>query len=693
MKRSCTTIAFLALLFFMTHSMQINAQANQHTLSWVYGIGGNSLDDVRSTTTDATGNVYIAGNFQGTADFDPGSGTENLTATGQDIFIVKYDMDGNYLWASCLVGDNIGFVTNIAIDQSGNIMLVGSFLGTVDFDPGPDVSNHTSANFIGDMFMAKYDSNGVYMWSKAVFSAGFGVQATVLELDTLGNIITGGLFVGPTDFDAGTGTAVLTPSGLGLAIFIAKYDTDGNYIWAKGFGGGSFYMDATSLSLGDQGDIYLTGVFANTIDFDPGVGVADLVADEPDIICGYLAKYDADGDYVWAKRIDLLVQPYAVDVDDMNDIYLTGRFSGTRDFDPGPAVADLMSNGIEDIFIAKYNAAGSYIWANHIGGATYSWGRCIKIDPAGKIYVTGEFSGTADFDPGPATANLISNGNSDVFIANFDTSGNYLWAGNMGGMDVDQGMSLTTNHAGIIYTTGTYTNLADFDPGSGTSALTSNGDKDVYILKLKSCNDYLTRTEVACDSFHFNDITYLTSGVYTSSFTNTAGCDSVVTLQLTVNNAPDAVITQTGTTLTAGTADTYQWLNCADNFSPIAGATSQEFIPAASGDYAVMVTTNACTDTSDCIAVDLGNHIQELGQVEQIRVYPNPANRLMTIETTVPFHNASIKLVNLLGQCMLTQTGLSGSIFLLNLEQLPEGMYVVAVSESGKTIRKKILKH
>jgi len=201
-------------------------------------------------------------------------------------------------------------------------------------------------------------------------------------------------------------------------IFIAKYDNNGNYFWAKSIGG-TVLDESFIIALDGYGNLYITGYFNATSDFDPGVGVANLVpVGSRDIL---FAKYDNNGNYLWAKNIGSTLDDfgYSLAVDAVGNVYITGEFQGTADFDPGTGTANLTTNGSYDIYIAKYDNNGNYLWANKIGGTSSDAGNSITIDGSGNIYITGGFYGTTDFDPGAGTANLTSSGVSDIFFAKY----------------------------------------------------------------------------------------------------------------------------------------------------------------------------------------------------------------------------------------------------------------------------------
>ena len=198
----------------------------------VAAFGGTQLDYVNGMAVDSSGNVYTTGTFRGTADFDPGAGTANLTSNGNDdIYVSKLDSSGNYVWAK-----NFGTAScceqgyGIAVDSSGNVYTIGTFKNTVDFDPGAGTANLTASGFL-DAFVLKLDSSGNYVWAKSFTGTG-NVYAASMAVDSSGNIYTTGYFTETADFDPGAGTANLTSNG-GYDVFVSKLDSSGNYVWAK----------------------------------------------------------------------------------------------------------------------------------------------------------------------------------------------------------------------------------------------------------------------------------------------------------------------------------------------------------------------------------------------------------------------------------------------------------------------------
>jgi hypothetical protein len=200
----------------------------------------------------------------------------------------------------------------------------------------------------------------------------------------------------------------------------------------------------------------------------------------------FVSKLDASGNFVWAKQFGGTGQSegQSVAVDSAGNVYTTGYFDGTVDFDPGAGTTALTSAGDMDVFVSKLDASGNYVWAKSFGGSGADYAFSLAMNSAGNVYTTGYFDGTVDFDPGAGTTALTSAGSIDVFVAKLDASGNYVWAKSFGGSGSDYALSLAVSSAGNVYTTGGFSDTVDFDPGAGTTNLTSAGVTDVFVLKL-----------------------------------------------------------------------------------------------------------------------------------------------------------------------------------------------------------------
>ncbi len=463
----------------------LTAQAQDAVFEWGKRIGQAGNEIGYSITVDAAGNVYTTGRFSGTVDFDPGAATFDLTSAGSaDVFISKLDADGNFVWAKNIGGVNDDDSFSIAVDAAGNVYTTGRFRGTADFDPSPATFNLTSTG-INDAFISKLNNQGEFVWAKNLGGTLYsGGQA--ITVDAAGNVYTTGYFHETVDFDPGPGTFTLTSAGYS-DIFISKLDTDGNFVWAKSMTGASAYDYSTSIVVDATGNVYTTGYFSSlVIDFDPGLATFNLSTTGSSDI--FISKLDTDGNFVWAKNMGGTSsdQGNSIALDATGHIYITGFFNDTADFDPSPAAFNLTSEGSQDIFVSKLDTNGNFVWAKQIGGTNFENTNAMAVDATGDVYVIGNFYGTVDFDPGPATFTLSTTGGSDIFVSKLTTDGDFVWAKSMRGTSSNSvGYSIAVDVAGNAHTTGYFQGTVDFDPGACTYNLSSAGGYDIFVLKLR----------------------------------------------------------------------------------------------------------------------------------------------------------------------------------------------------------------
>ena len=671
------------LLLFITifYTYQVDAQAPNYR--WARSIGATSNDQGKGIVTDQLGNVYITGEFRNTVDFDPGTSVFNLTSNGaQDIFIEKLDSSGNLIWAKNIGGTGGDQGNSITIDTAGNIFITGQFQHTVDFDPGVGISNLASTGST-DIFVLKLDSSGNFIWAKGFGGTGTDVGLSIAT-DLIGNIYTTGYFAGSADFKPGPGSTFLTSNG-GYDVFVQKLNPNGNFIWAKGMGGSTFDY-GRSISVDSSGNVYLIGDFRGTADFFSGSGAVYLTSRGSSDV--FVQKFNTSGIFVWVKQMGGVGTDVgqAITTDSFGNIYSTGYFEGTANFDPGAGTANLTSNGSSDVFVHKLNPLGDFIWAKSMGGTGTEGSNDIAIDHSMNIYLIGWFEGSADFDPGVGTTSLISNGSEDIFLQKLDSLGNFLWATHMGGPDSDVGYGLTVDDLNSIYTIGNFKSTVDFDPGAGVSNLTSNGNIDCFAQKLDQC---ITSTKVdslsTCGPYTWIDGNTYSSSNNTATYTltNSAGCDSVVTLNLTINNV-DATTYINGITIWANNTNAlYQWIDCDNFYAPIPGEVYRSFTPISNGNYAVELIEYNCIKFSDCVPITTIG-IRERNTIQNFRIYPNPSFDYLTITGSLGTY--SINVIDLTGRVIIT-TDMTTDSLQLDVSSLTQGVYLLRVidKENGFT--------
>jgi len=269
--------------------------------------------------------------------------------------------------------------------------------------------------------------------------------------------------------------------------------------WANHIAGATFDV-GRAVTVDASGNIYTTGYFSNTVDFDPGPGVFNLTAVSTED--AFITKYDNDGKFIWARAVGAFRYQagYAIATDKLENVYITGIYYGTVDFNPGPAKFELTAVGNEDIFVLKLGRNGSFQWAISIGGDRNEFSGALKLDNAGNIYLNGYFERTADFDPGPETYNLTCFGQSDIFVCKLNPDGGLVWACQLGGIYGESAYGIDLDAAGNVYSIGHFTMAADFDPGPGVFELHTSGNGGGFISKLSPNGNFIWAKAIVGDS-------------------------------------------------------------------------------------------------------------------------------------------------------------------------------------------------
>lgn len=388
-------------------------------LLWVKRIGGTGNDKRSGSALDAAGNLYLAINCSGIIDLDPGSGVYNSEGLGDAL--LKLDKNGDFVWALNFVDLNEGLgLSNIVVSESNAIYIGGAFQGHKDFDPGPGTFNMNTQFGITwtDAFLMKLDASGAFQWAKKWGDSDLDYTAAI-ALDHQGNILANGLFKYEVDFDPGPGETILDVDQE-CTIFVSKFDTSGNFIWVKSLK--SEFPSGFSLDANDN--ILIGGVLLGTNDMDPGPGVFNLTPPSGyrDI---FIVKLDADGNFLWAKNMGGNSDDYikSIDTDELGNVYSTGSFGGSADFDPGPDSLLFVGN-THSTFILKSDFLGNTLWAKRIMGK--SVGSFIKVAPNGSIYTSGGFEADVTLNPGDTPSyNFISIGGFDTYLMKINQGPHY----------------------------------------------------------------------------------------------------------------------------------------------------------------------------------------------------------------------------------------------------------------------------
>jgi hypothetical protein len=377
-------------------------------------------------------------------------------------------------WAKQAGGTGYDYCWGIATDSEGNSYVTGYFSGVATFG-----STELTSSGGNDIFVAKLDSNGNWQWAKqAGGDSDNSVYGSSIVIDSDGNSYVTGAFSGSVIFETSPSTTLISDSG-SYDIFVARLDSSGNWLWATKAGGTSTDW-ASNIVIGPSGNSYVTGYFQGIAYFGTSPNIIELSSSGKDDI--FVAKLDNSGNWQWATKAGAAGNNSdhgcAIAIDESENIFVTGYFQGTATFITNSIILTSTSNSI-DIFVAKLDSSGNWLWAKQAGGTDWDSGNDIAIDTQGNCYITGDFSGRATF----GSTSLESSGGADIFVAKLDSSGNWLYAQQAGGSNTnaDTGCGIDTDYNGNIYVTGYfYSDDAIF----GDITLDTSGNSDIFVAKL-----------------------------------------------------------------------------------------------------------------------------------------------------------------------------------------------------------------
>ncbi len=466
----------LALATCWTLAMSTSVEAQN--LLWARRAGSGGAPSIpqdvgQAIAVDGLGNSYVTGQFRNTATFGQGQPNQTvLTATGsaQEIFIAKYDSNGFLQWAK-RISTAQGEGNGIGVDALANIYVTGYFNSSATF--APLEGNQTTITSAGglDIFLAKYDTNGNFIWAKRAGSTFFD-QAEAIAVDALGNSYVTGRFGDVARFGAGEANQTdLTAPGSAEDIFAAKYNSNGLLQWAKR-AGGTGTDRGFGIAIDGAGNSYVTGIFNGSAMFPATFGPGE--ANQANLVAAnfnddlFIAKYNDSGLLQWAERAGGLEadRGAAIAVDSAGRSYVTGNILGRAFFAPGEAnetFIDASVPGEEEIFVAKYDSGGALLSVFAVG---QGFGEGIAVDPFRNVYVTGHsFNG--------------------ILVARFKADNSEQWRRDVGtGGTADRGFAIALDGVQSVLVTGQFDGTVIFGQGELTqTSLVSAGAADVFVAK------------------------------------------------------------------------------------------------------------------------------------------------------------------------------------------------------------------
>jgi hypothetical protein len=451
-----------------------------------------SNDQSRGLAFDSSGNIYVVGQFQGNnVDLDPSpTGNDPHSSNGGlDAFLIKFDGCGGFIWARTWGGTGDDTAWGTIVDSNDNVIVQGSFAGTVDFDPGTPTDMH-SINGEGDCFLSKFDSSGSFIWARTWGCTSYDNPYSIaLGLDDA-IYFAGEWFYGPIDLNPDPVEVDNHPLIGASDRYLSKFDSTGDYLWGQSWGG-ALWDGGAGIDSDSMGGVYVLGHYRGVVDFDPDpVGVDNISCVNYPAASGVVSKFDTTGDYKWARLLTGAVPsgPSGVWVNDSDTYcYISGAYNGVNaDFDPGTGTDNHSSNG-DDAFLTVFDLSGNFQWAKTWGGTQADSANGVGGDGSGNIVVCGRFQSPGmDFDPGTGNDPHSPVGGYDWFVSRFDPSGAFQWAQTWGAAGDDNALATACDSTGGILTVGFFTYTVDFDPGTGVDNHTALQTQDAYLFRIGS---------------------------------------------------------------------------------------------------------------------------------------------------------------------------------------------------------------
>lgn len=720
-------IKTILITLFIAGTINLLGQEVRHN-NWIHKLGGSGNQVYPSNiASDANGNIYVTGYFYcfngNKFDLNPGTDTLNFSNNSNgDIFIAKFTKNGNLIWGKAIGGSNFDACNSIYV-KNNFLYMTGRFRGTVDFDPNYGVTNLISNNNSDDAFILKLDTSGNYVWANSIGSVNFDEGKKIIINTVNDNITLCGSFNNTCDFDPSNSVANLTSNGGGDA-FIANYNQSGVYVSAYSFGAGSFDV-ANSIEYDANGGLIVVGNFYGSVDFDVTSSQSILTANYID---GFIAYYNPDYTLKFVKKIggNKTDEIYDVKLDPQGNIYVGGIFRDTCIFDSSDKKWESIAVGSNDAFIYILSSQnGNPIDLNILNAepTKYVYINRLALSSQGSIYGAGESNSSITVNKNNEIYNLKVIG-SNGFIVGIDKFKEFINIENFSNKSGFGGINdFTINSNKEIFMIGGFSSTPDFEPSERIKNIVGSGI-NVFI------GHYTTCERVKINASFYNNIigdtackgsitlikpNVIPSGTTISWYAKDTGKTylsgaNFITQKMTsnttyylqdsmcsvTNRKPvniyvveiDSTVDKNGPKLTASATSSslkYQWINC-DNQTNITGATSNSFTPNNSGNYAVIITDTItqCSVKSNCTYVVSNNKI--MSNSNKIKLYPNPANQSIQIETTNNQSAIMFEIFDVTGKTI--KTGKINSVnSTINIEDLNEGIYYIQFNHTNETIK------
>lgn len=708
---------YCQLVLFIGIYMLLCTDVKSQELTWAKSVGGQTYQIAIDSDIDSQGNLFVIGH-SGDATLETENTTYTANGNGGDVFIMKYDPSGQLLWCKMVGGDHNGYYDkgfDIHIDNNDDVYILLQARGAnFTYDGSILFGTNFSSQYVGEGVLLKVDNDGNYLWRSD--NPGPHAFKSIVN-DSNNNIYVTGWFNITASFGDSI-TFTNSTNGWTSDMFIVKYSPSGDVLWAKHAGGlvHNTFAYGHKIAIDEASNkVIILGRFSKDIIFETDTITLPNYAD-----AAFMVAYDTNGTELWVKSIfNSYLGPYCTGLD-ISDTGLVG-VSGVDNY---------LDGGI----IGFYDLNGDIQSEVIYDSTTYSEFYSLEFNEDDGYYVSGIFKDSVTVgdttlydlynDPN------ITHNNGVVF--KFDSTNSLTWGTRI---PTSFENKVTYKNNRLTYVARLHQPYLSYYYGIDTIHNASmSGGGDAFIAEIteplcpatididaySSCDElvwidsntytssnnnarYVLTNSNGCDSVIQLNYTrhQPTSGVdvqtscykilwidglaYTESnntathtLTNVNGCDSIVTLDLTIG-VEDVGTTVVDSTILADIAgQTYQWLNCNEGFTTIGGATSQSYSPENNGSYAVEITQNGCVDTSECQSINIINTV-EYNYFEDIKLYPNPSSDVFNIDFLNEIEDAKLIVTNLQGQVILRQNLKNVSKTKINLQDQNSGMYLLSL--------------
>jgi outer membrane protein assembly factor BamB len=457
---------------------------------WVQTVTyGSSNSNFKSVATDATENVYAAGQIFGTGSYGFGNGVYATgTDSGSNIVIVKYNSSGTAQWAQTVTsGPNASQFNSAATDASGNVYAAGQILGTGSFGFGNGI---TAAGTFSNahVLLVKYNSAGTAQWANTLTSGSDKSFFFSVATDASGNVYAAGEIWGTGSFGFGNGVTA-TGTASGRNIVLVKYNSMGTSLWAQTVTSGSSTSNFNSVAIDMSGSVYAAGFKYDTgiLGFGNGVTAAGACSTGDNVL---LVKYNSSGTAQWAQTVtsgSSISNFNYVTTDVPGNVYVVGYISGTGGYGFGNGVTAAGTYNGYNAVLVKYNSSGNAQWAQTVtSGSHISNYYSIATDASGNVYAAGTISGTGSYGFGNGITAVGTFGGNNIVLVKYNSSGTAQWAQTVtSGSSTSYFYSVAIDISGNVYATGYISGTGSFGFGYSVTAAATYGSSGQNVVLVK----------------------------------------------------------------------------------------------------------------------------------------------------------------------------------------------------------------